>query len=150
MKNYLYNPAPARPYTATMVSNRKNTTSMDIIQRKAKSIHKALNNGIQNGIAFKYETSFKRDTNGRRIVHATAITSRTIRLQSDLSRLRRASKEDWIHVSKHGSLFDLKDTIANDSSTAIRYSQIYGHLKPQGTRYGKFGRRIKPESESFE
>ena len=93
------------------------------LDTRARGIIRSLNL-IEEGIAYKLEHSFKRGSDGKRVVNAIPMLSRTIEARKELARLQKRN-DKWIHVS----IIQVKNPLGGFM------------LSNQNIRYGKFDRK---------
>lgn len=124
-----------------MKKSKFKQTELSKLERRAKSLNSALRHG---GIRIKRRRVF--GNKEARYEH-TVLVNETIRLKASLELTNKALRQNFLHVSKHGAIKSLayRDKLLKNGTKAevieameARYDAIYGHLEPQGTRYGKF------------
>ena len=124
-----------------MKKSKFKQTELSKLERKTKSLQSALRHG---GIKIKRRRMFG---NKEAKFEHTVDVNGTMRIKSDLEKINKVLRSNFLHVSKHGDIKSLvyRDMLLKNGTKAevieameAQYDAVYGHLEPLGTRYGKF------------
>jgi hypothetical protein len=112
-------------------------------QSKLEKRFTSLNNSLSSGLRIKKSRKFG---TGGRYEHIVLANS-TMTIKKEIELVRKALQNPYIHVSKHGAIKSLiyREMLVKSGKSPEKvmameqqYDAYYGHLEPQGTRYGKF------------
>lgn len=134
-----------------MKKSKFKQTEQSKLERRAKSLQSALRHG---GIRIKRRRVFG---NKEAKFEHTILVNETMRIKSDSERINKVLRNEFLHVSKHGTIKSLiyREMLLKNGKTPeqvkaaeAQYDALYGRLEPQGTRYGKLPNRQRPTGDA--